>query len=527
MRLDYQAGVIACLRTRQTLLAVLVVSLVNQRLHAEHNINIKRPNIIFIAVDDLRPELHCYGVNHVKSPNIDRLAADGIKFTQAYCQSAVCNPSRASLLTGMRPETTGVLDLNTNLRSVAPNVVTLPQYFKNNGYYCMAIGKIFHNIFPDTLSWNGPQMHVDGFPFDPDAGYLSDSALAFIEKRKQGYITAGTAKNRMDVFGKWYIKAFATECVDVPDNAYYDGAQTDAAIEKIDELSKTKKPFFFGIGYFRPHLPFNAPKKYWDLYDRDKIPLAPNDFLPYHSPIMAIDNLRELKGYEDFKNSKHPKDGTLSKADARLLKHGYLASVSYIDAQVGRLLDKLRQCNLLDNTIIVLWGDHGYKLGEHNSWSKFTNYGIDTRVPLIISTPSLKGKQLTCNRLVELVDVYPTLCALAGLKKPKNMEGISLAPLLKKPEQPWKKAVFSLYLREGIWVAPDGIPYIGYSVRNEKYLYVEWINWTNQKKAAIELYNLLEDPNENSNIATDNANEEIVKQMAAQLKAGWRNALPR
>ncbi|MDX1702322.1 MAG: sulfatase-like hydrolase/transferase, partial [Melioribacteraceae bacterium] len=257
----------------------------------------KPPNILFIAVDDLRPELGCYGTEYVKSPNIDRLAENGIVFTQTYCQSAVCNPSRASLLTGLRPDKIQVWDLRTDFRDISPDVVTLPQHFKNNGYNTVGIGTIYHNTLPDSLSWSEPKLHIEGYPFDPDAVYRLEENVASLEKRKQKIIAEGREQRYIDRLGEWYLKDVAYEIVDAPDDVYFDGAQTDVALEKIEELSTEAKPFFFAIGFYRPHLPFNVPKKYWDMYERENIPLAKNDFVPKDAPLMAINNLRELRGY--------------------------------------------------------------------------------------------------------------------------------------------------------------------------------------------------------------------------------------
>ena len=327
-----------------------------------------RPNVLFIPIDDLRPELGAYGIPHVKSPNIDRLAAAGIVFARAYTQSAVCNPSRASLLTGLRPDTIRVWDLQTDFRTTTPGAVTLPQHFKNHGYTTVGIGKTFHNILPDAASWD-EDVHLDGYPFDPDAVYFSDENLAIQEARRRQTTKEGRAAASIDRFGQWYLKARATESPDVPDNRYYDGAQTDWAIDKLAALKEAGRPFFLSVGYYRPHLPFNAPKKYWDLYDRQRIPLAENPFVPRGAPLMALNTPRELRGYADFKDTPHPMDGMLSEERTRLLKHGYLASVSYVDAQVGRLLDALERLDLDGNSIVVLWGDHGWKLGEHYSWA--------------------------------------------------------------------------------------------------------------------------------------------------------------
>jgi arylsulfatase A-like enzyme len=326
--------------------------------------------------------------------------------------------------------------------------------------------------------------------------------------------------------GEWYLKASAAEAPDIPDNAYYDGAQTDVAIKKLTELKDKDRPFFFAVGYYRPHLPFNAPKKYWDMYNRDDIPLAENGFVPEDSPPMAINNMRELRGYTDFKHALHPNDVKLSEDEDRLLKHGYLASVSYIDAQIGRLLETLDKLKLRENTIIVLWGDHGWKLGEHNSWAKMTNFEIDARVPLIISTPETRSKNIKTNALVEFVDIYPSLCELAELPIPENLEGISAVPLISQPEKSWKKAVFTQFLREGIWIAPDGVEYMGMSMRTERYRYVEWLNWETKELKAIELYDHDNDPQENVNIANLPENKELVLQLAEKMKKGWQESLP-
>jgi iduronate 2-sulfatase len=486
----------------------------------------QKPNILFIPVDDLRPELGCYGNDYVLSPHIDRLAREGMVFQNAYCQSAVCNPSRASLLTGLRPDSTKVWDLREDFRDHIPDAVTLPQYFKQQGYYSVGIGKIYHNVIPDPKSWD-EKAYLKQYPFDPDAVYLTEENMAIQEDKKQRIIKAGRQKRSIDRFGHWYLKAKATEIADAPDNAYFDGAQTDWAIEKLQELKDKDQPFFLAVGYYRPHLPFNAPRKYWDLYDRKSIPLAENDFVPQGAPSMAINNLRELRGYTDFNHIGYPHEGKLTEDETRLLKHGYLASVSYIDAQVGRLLDTLEELGLRQNTIVVLWGDHGWKLGEHNSWCKMTNYEIDTRVPLIVSAPHYGKHGETCSRLVEFVDIYPTLCNLAGYPVPQDLEGISMAPLMKRPSRPWKNAVFTQFLREGGWVGPDGEEYMGYAIRTERYRYVEWMHWKTGKLSGVELYDLETDPQENVNIAEKPVNESLVRSLKDRLKAGWKAALPK
>jgi choline-sulfatase len=486
----------------------------------------ERPNVLFIAVDDLRPELGAYGNPHVRTPNIDRLARDGVTFLRAYVQQAVCNPSRASLMTGLRPDSLRVWDLATDFRDSVPDVVTLPQHFMRHGYTTVAIGKIYHNTIPDSLSWSEPKLHIDGYPFDPDAVYRHPDNVAYQEARKARIIAAGRQDRHIDRYGEWYLKASATESVDLPDSVYYDGAQTDVAVRKLAELRDRGRPFFFAIGYYRPHLPFNAPQQYWDLYDRNAIPLADNPHLPADAPPMAINNMRELRGYTDFTDVPHPLDGGVTDAEARLLKHGYYASVSYVDAQIGRLLDALDELGLAEHTIVVLWGDHGWKLGEHNSWAKMTDFEIDTRAPLIIKAPEHGARGLGIEQLVEFVDIYPTLCELAGLPTPDHLQGVSAVPLLEDPERSWKQAAFSQFLRTGIWVAPDGIPYMGYSMRTDRYRYTRWMNWETRQYVAAELYDHHGDPDETVNLAGRPEYSGVVAELEAQRQAGWRAALP-
>ena len=478
-----------------------------------------RPNILFIAVDDLRPELGCYGARHIHSPHIDTLARSGVVFDRAYCQQALCNPSRASLMTGLRPDTLRVWDLKTDFRTTTPGAITIPQHFRAHGYHAAVIGKIFHNIFPDPASWSEPPLHIKGYPFDPDAVYRDPSNVAWLEQRQQEIRRAGNERKHIDRLGEWYLKHVATEAPDVPDDAYFDGAQTSVAIRKLGELKQKAQPFFFGVGYYRPHLPFNAPRRYWQLYDRAKIPLAPNGFLPRDVPPMAVNTIRELRGYTDFRDAPIPHERPLREEQQRLLRHGYFASVSYIDAQIGRLLGELDRLGLRENTIVVLWGDHGWKLGEHASWAKMTNFEVDTRVPLIVRDPRAAGNGRHCHRLVEFVDIYPTLCESAGLPLRPQLEGRSFAPLLQNPRAPGgKTAVFSQFLTEGIWAAPDGREYMGRAVRTDRYRYVEWTDWQTRQFAARELYDHRTDPQENQNISGDPRHAKLIAELAAKLR---------
>ncbi|MCX6564330.1 MAG: sulfatase [Candidatus Aminicenantes bacterium] len=470
-----------------------------------------RPNVLFIAVDDLRPELGCFGSNLVKSPNIDRLARQGTVFARAYCQQSMCNPSRASLLTGLRPDTIRVWDQETHFRKTLPNVVTLPQMFKNGGYETAYIGKIFHNILPDPPSWSQPQP-------DLPATYLYMSSETRSRQRERQ--AAARRLGRSESWIEAYLRGPATECFEAPDGLYEDGAIADVAIVMLSRLRK-KQPFFLGIGFIDPHLPFVAPKKYWDLYDRDRIPLAANYFLPKGAPPFAMNPLTELASYEDFVQVPNPTEGLLSESQARLLKHGYSACISFVDTQIGRVLDTLDHFKLLENTIIVLIGDSGWKLGEHGGWGKLTNYEIDTRTPLIISVPGQANKGVPTPALVEFVDVFPTLCELAGLQPPPDLEGTSMTPLFQDPGRPWKSAAFSQF--------PRGFTnrFMGRAMRTDRNRYIEWRDWFDDRLVAVELYDHETDPMENENIAEAPANKDLVTRLARQLAEGWRAARPK
>lgn len=476
-------------------------------------------NVLFLAVDDLRPELGCYGVAHAVTPNLDRLAARGVRFARAYCQSAVCNPSRASVMTGLRPDTVGVLDLQTDLRKVAPDVVTLPQHLRAHGYHTASIGKIYHNIFPDEPSWD-ERCYLPGFPFDPDAVYVGEEGLRIQAERRTRLIADGRGESAKDRFGHYYLKAQATEAPDCTDTAYYDGAQTDWAIAKLAELAGASQPFMLAVGYYRPHLPFNAPKRYWDLYDPASLPLATPGTVTEGAPREALNNLRELRGYTDFRQQAPP-PARLPDADQRRLLHGYLASVSYVDAQVGRLLTALEHSPAADRTVVVLWSDHGWKLGEHGSWAKMTNYEIDTRVPLLIAGPDLpRGAVRT--QLVELLDLYPTLCALCGVPPPAGLQGTSLVPVLHDAASPGKDAVFTVFLRKGAWAHVEGEEHMGRAVRDDRYRYVEWRKLDGAgggTPSGVELYDLQADPGELVNVAGRAPYAAVEERLRAVLHA--------
>ena len=440
--------------------------------------NEKRLNVLFVAVDDLRVELGCYGDTPAITPNIDRLAQRGTLFQRAYCQQALCNPSRASLLTGRRPDTLRVWDLKTHFRDTNPDIVTLPQHFKNCGYHTQNIGKVFHywrtEIKGDPKSWSVPAiMH---------------------------YATHGT--DTAQVKGELppnLVKADRCECRDVSDEAYFDGRIADLAIKALGELKD--EPFFLAVGFWKPHLPFNAPKRYWDLYDRGKLSLPANPDPPKDVPGIALHNGRELLGI---------KGRDLSSDEVLELRHGYYAAISYLDAQVGRVLNELKRIRLTDNTIVVFWSDHGFHLGEHGLWCKTSNFELDARVPMIIAAPNAKQYGSKSESLVELLDLYPTLVDLCGLEKPSGLEGASLRGVLDDPNTSVKQAAFTQHP----WPAyyKNNPEAMGCSVRTDLFRYTEWRDFKTGKIVARELYDHDRDPHELQNIASSAPDTDALRQ---------------
>ncbi len=463
----------------------------------------KRPNVLFIAVDDLRPELGCYGNPLVKSPNIDRLAGRGMVFTHAYCQQAVCSPSRSSLLTGVRPDTTKVWDLETHFRKALPDVVTLPQHFKNEGYFVRGMGKIYHGGFNDPPSWSVPWT-VPGKSRSADERELDPDAMAARARAQK-------AKRRKGDRGPAFL------AVDGPDNSLHDGELADMAIDALRDAGNKPEPFFLAVGFVKPHLPFIAPRKYWDLYDPMEIPPAPNPYLPKDAPPYALPDRNELWAYDGV-----PPESQLPEDYARQLKHGYYAAASYMDAQVGRVLDELDRLGLQDDTIVVLWGDHGWKLGEHGRWCKHSNVENDTNAPLLIAVPGMAQAGKRSDALVEFVDIYPTLAELAGIPKPGHLEGASIVPLLANPGRKWKRAAFSQYPR-----SVEGRSLMGYSMRTNRYRFTRWVSVDDHESVdSIELYDHDSDPQENMNIAYDPRRRGLVNELTKQWKGGWRSAMP-
>lgn len=464
----------------------------------------QKNNVLFIAVDDLRPELGCYGNRVVKTPNIDGLARRGVTFTRAYCQQALCTPSRTSFLTGLRPDTTKVYDNRLgDFRKVLPDVVTLPRFFRQQGYEARGLGKIFGEGFNDPEAWSTPAW--------PD----EHPGMQYVDLDKWSRVPEAE-KARTPIPTLTWKKYETSQTPDVPDNALHDGQVAERAIQALREMRD--KPFFLAAGFLKPHLPFVAPRKYFDLYSRSEIPDPPYPFAPKGAPEVALHSSVELRGYKDI-----PKQGPLPPGKARELIRGYYAATSYTDAQVGKVIAELDRLNLTSKTVVVLLGDNGWHLGEHDLWAKTTNFEFDTRVPLIFAGAGVRARAAQSSGLVEFVDIYPTLSDLCGFTPPRQLEGLSMKPLLSEPARKWKKAAFSQFPRPfSPKKAGDGM---GYSVRTERYRFTEW-RMPEQARNAIELYDHRADPFETVNVAGRPENAELLASLGKVLRDGWRAALP-
>lgn len=466
-----------------------------------------KPNVLFIAVDDLRPELGCYGAKYIKSPNMDRLASKGLLFERAYCQAGVCNVSRNSLLSGCRPDTTGIFDNQRFLRPSMPQVITLPQHFKNQGYYTVSLGKVFHHSErepgDDPQSWSEPSWyHAENY-----RSWFKKESLDYVKRLK------ALPKNEQPK----QLRAAPFEAANEPDDVYPDAQTAAKAIETLQRFKAQGQPFFLGVGFVKPHLPFTCPQKYWDMYPADTIHLAANRQKPEGAPSAAFHSNYELRSYGTV-----PPQGEISDEMALNLIRGYRACISFMDAQLGRVLEELERLGLAENTIVILWGDHGYHLGENGIWTKMTNFELCARVPLIVHIPGMKTAGQRSRALVELVDMYPTLAELCGIALPEHLEGVSFAPLMENPHQTWKSAAFTQYLRPGVAGSPA---VMGRSIRTDRWRYTEWTD-KRGNAAGKELYDEEKDPAENRNIVANPAQADLVKQLAELLHAGWKQALP-
>ena len=442
-----------------------------------------KPNVLLICVDDLKPLLGCYGEPTAKSPNIDRLAKRGVLFERAYCTQAVCAPSRNALMTGIRSQTLGIYDLGTNFRKAVPDAVTVAQYFRQHGYRTESMGKIMHvghGNHEDEPSWSVPHWRPLG------GGYVRKENVEDTKQRMAKAIADGVPQSKRATLAK----GAPTECADVPDNDYADGKIADEAIRRLRAAKeKPGEPFFMGVGFLKPHLPFCAPKKYWDLYQPSAFPMPALNKPPKGAPAFAPTTWGELRSYTDI-----PPTGPLTDDQTRHLIHGYHAAVSFMDAQLGRILDALDETGLTKNTIVLLWGDHGWHLGDHGMWCKHTNYEQAARIPFIVAAPGFKSGAKT-RALMETVDIYPTLCELAGLPVPQRLEGASFVTALKDPAATTKEAVLHVFPRNQL---------IGRAVRTDRYRLVEWKKpGESADTAVLELYDYETDPLESENLAEE------------------------
>lgn len=453
-----------------------------------------RPNFLFISVDDLRPELGCYGAEHIKSPNIDRLASSGITFDRCYVQVAVCNPSRASTFTGIRPDRLGVWTLPVHFREAMPEAVTLPQYLGQHGYKCEGFGKIFHNPWQDPRSWTTPHHFGKG-----SFTNYSDQQKEFTQQVEEMLST--------DDWRKGNLRGPITNDPVIEDEDHPDGEMTQQVVHRLAQLSEREEPFFLAVGYILPHLPWCPPKHWWDQYDRDQIPLADNTVPTKDAPAIALGTNYELSHYSDMTNMPTPLEAGVSDDQARRFRHAYFASVSFVDAQIGKLLNALKTNHLDENTVVVLWSDHGWKLGEHNAWGKMTNFEIDTRIPLIIFDPHAKANGQRCQQIMESLDLYPTICELASIPVPADVDGKSVKHLLEDPSAPHIDAAFSQYTRKGL---------MGNAIRTDRWRYVEWRTMNEGTTIHRELYDHQADPAENANVAEQHP--EVIERLAKQLR---------
>jgi arylsulfatase A-like enzyme len=436
------------------------------------------PNILFICIDDLRPQLGCYGNKQMKTPNIDRLAGQGVLFERAYCQFAICGPSRASVLSGMYSEHSGVRDNSKKFREALPDAVSLPQHFRQNGYHTVGMGKIFHHAAnTDPASWDR-WVDIQG------RGYFLPENIAD-QKKRQAAIAAREATGETFTPHQKYVYTVGpfSEAADADEHLYPDGQLADRAVQVLREVRHDKQPFFLAVGFMKPHLPLVVPKKYWDLYNAEDFDLPVSDAMPAGAPAYAGHDSFELRCYSDG-----PKEGPLGDDVLRRAIHGYYAGCSFVDAQVGRVLDELKALGLDGNTVVVLWGDHGFHLGEHGIICKDTNYEVAAHSPLIIRAPSVTPERTA--RLVEFVDIFPTLCERSGLPVPAQCDGRSVF------STPWKTAAFTMNERK--WAHPNS----GYAMRTDRFRYVRWLNETGET-VSEELYDYQASPAESINLVSD------------------------
>lgn len=449
-----------------------------------------KPNVLLICVDDLKPAIGCYGDEMAKTPNIDALGQRAVVFERAYCNQAVCAPSRNALMTSLRPQTLGIYDLATNFRQSRPDAVTLAQHFRQAGYRAQSLGKIFHighGNYEDEKSWDVPHFYAKTVSYALKENQVPTREGALFENKRPDELPRGAA----------------TEIADVSDETYADGMIAAEAIRRLQSAKSAKEPFFIAVGFLKPHLPFVAPKKYWDMHDPAKLPQPERLTAPDGAPEYAPQYSMELKNYANIPDQSKPLPADLT----RHLIHGYYAATSYMDAQLGKVLDELKKLDLEKNTIVVVWGDHGWHLGDHGMWCKHTNYEQATRIPLLVAAPGAKAGH--SQALIETVDLYPTLSDLAGIPLPKGLDGESFAPVLRQSSAKHRPYVTHVYPRKAM---------IGRAVRDERYRLVEWKKPGEPVTSSeYELYDYQTDPGETKNLAS--TQRELVKSLATRILA--------
>jgi arylsulfatase A-like enzyme len=501
-----------------------------------------KPNILFIAVDDLKPIIGAYGNGMIKTPNIDRLAKRGTVFLNNYCQQAICGPTRASIMTGMRPDMTKIWDLKAKIRDVSPDIVTLPQYLITQGYSTQGIGKVFdpRNVDEqnDKSSWSVPYHKTEKKYYVPELGepaagrYQLKETKAMIEKVISEALAKGMTKAEANAEANLKVRP-TSENIDVPNNAYNDGANILQSKDILKKLSKKGQPFFFAVGIAKPHLPFVAPKKYWDLYKTSEMPLAAFQEKSTNPIAPAYHNAGEIRAYTDMpadlaKTNQKDFGYTISTSKQQELIHAYYAAISYTDALVGDLLNTLDSLGLSKNTIVVLWGDHGWHLGDHNLWCKHSNFEEATRAPLIISAPDMVPN--STKSYTEHVDVFPTLCDLAGVPIPSTLQGKSLKPVMQNPSVAVKKYATSQYPRSGVDEESGRTGFVeanvmGYSIRDEQYRFTIWMKngfrstkkYAQKDEIGIELYDYKVDPLETKNVASEKKYSSVAEKMKTDM----------
>ncbi len=442
------------------------------------------PNVLMIAVDDLRPQLNCYGKSFMKTPNFDELARRSVLFERAYCMVPTCGASRASLMTSLRPTPRRFVTHMARTDKDAPGVTTLNAHFQHNGYTTISLGKVLHYTDDNLAGWSEKPWRPSGSDYHDDARLkqaISDHRKKYPRQEKQ-------------------IRGPAFESADVADEDYRDWQNATRAIEYLDRFAKDpEQPFFLAVGFFKPHLPFCAPQKYWDLYDFASIDIPENFYPPDGAPDGAVHTSGELRAYAGI-----PPSGPVDRETARQMIHGYYACVSFIDAQLGRLLKTLEDTGLAENTIVVLWGDHGWQLGEHGMWNKHSCFETSMHAPLLVSAPGMSRAART-PALTEFIDVYPTLCELAELEIPEHVQGTSLVPLLRDPSAAGKPQAVGRFT-------------IGDTIRTDRYRYSEYRDDRGMGELTGRMiYDHVQDPDENINVVDTDANRSVADKLSKDL----------